>query len=152
MRFPYAVTYLTCFTLGECWDFLSYKNASNLKIYSPVTFMFDSYQIIMGSTPGLLHFLTVLLCHDWPLNFHLFCSWTSWTSWLLCWLHIWSWQVDSSKQSSRMDRVKETELTSKTSVCCPLCPIIHSALTHAPGPCFKVKNPLPSSHRRRGEI
>lgn len=25
------------------------------------------------------------------------------------------------------------------------------ALTHAPGPCPKVKNPLPNSHRRRGE-
>lgn len=58
----------------------------------------------------------------------LFYSWTSWTCCLLCWLHIWSWQVDSrmSRKSRRMDRVKETELTTKTSVCCPLCAIIHS--------------------------
>lgn len=89
----------------------------------------------------------------------LFYSWSSWTCCLLCWLRIWSWQVGSrfNRKSRRMDRVKKTELTTVTSVCCPLCPIAHSQdmcvcfKSRTPGPCPKVKNPLPNSHRRRGQ-
>lgn len=87
----------------------------------------------------------------------LFYTWTSWTYCLLCWLHIWSWQVDSrlSRKSRRMDSERDRAHNKNKCVLSALSDHTQSrllcALTHAPGPCPKVKNPLPNSHRMRGE-
>ncbi len=83
----------------------------------------------------------------------LFYTWTSWTCCLLCWLRIWSWQVDSrlSRKSRRMDSERDRAHNKNKCVLSALSDHTQSrlvcALTHAPGPCPKVKNPLPNSHR-----
>lgn len=87
----------------------------------------------------------------------LFYTWTSWTCCLLCWLRIWSWQVDSrlSRKSRRMDSERDRAHNKNKCVLSALSDHTQSrlvcALTHAPGPCPKVKNPLPNSHRTWGE-